>query len=294
MRGDSVGKRNRWESAVLNNRTYKHYNNRLKELAVSMFEWKNVPDTVNIEFMEKTLYEQGKILFLKDDVIGFVALPFSVSGQLDIYNVPKGRRAYANNGYNANRNETNSVIIWNNYLHTNCINDIDLYCRKLYNIDRTVDVNVNGQKTPVLIQCNETQRLTMKNLYMQYDGNEPFIFGDKNLDLQGLKAIPTLAPFVGDKLMQLKFQIWNEAMTYLGISNVNMHKKERLLNDEVTRNMGSTVASRYTRLDMRQRACEEINKMFGLNMSVDYKEDVQIISDTVDNAIDENGGANNE
>lgn len=289
-----MGKRNRWESAVLNNRTYKHYNNRLKELAVSMFEWKNVPDTVNIEFMEKTLYEQGKILFLKDDVIGFVALPFSVSGQLDIYNEPKGRRAYANNGYNANRNETNSVIIWNNYLHTNCINDIDLYCRKLYNIDRTVDVNVNGQKTPVLIQCTEQQRLTMKNLYMQYDGNEPFIFGDKNLDLQGLKAIPTLAPFVGDKLMQLKFQIWNEAMTYLGISNINMNKKERLLSDEVSRNMGSTVASRYTRLDMRQRACEEINKIFGLNMSVDYKEDVQIISDTVSLDIGENGGEANE
>lgn len=289
-----MGKRNRWESAVLNNRTYKHYNNRLKELAISMFEWKNVPDTVNIEFMEKTLYEQGKILFLKDDVIGFVALPFSVSGQLDIYNEPKGRRAYANNGYNANRNETNSVIIWNNYLHTNCINDIDLYCRKLYNIDRTVDVNVNGQKTPVLIQCTEQQRLTMKNLYMQYDGNEPFIFGDKNLDLQGLKAISTLAPFVSDKLMQLKFQIWNEAMTYLGISNINMNKKERLLSDEVSRNMGSTVASRYTRLDMRQKACKEINKIFGLNMSVDYKEDVQIISDTVSVGIGENGGEANE
>lgn len=289
-----MGKRTKWESAELNNRTYKHYNNRLKELTISMFEWKNVPSTVNIEFMEKTLYEQGKILFFKDDVIGFVALPFATNGKLDIYNIPKGRRAYSNNGYNEYRTNENSVIIWNNYLHTNCINDIDLYCRKLYNIDRTVDINVNGQKTPVLIQCNESQRLTMKNLYMQYDGNEPFIFGDKNLDLNSLKAIPTLAPFVSDKLMQLKFQVWNEALTYLGISNINIDKKERLLADEITRNMGSTVASRYTRLDMRKKACEEINKMFGLSMSVDYKADVQIISDTDENPFDENGGDGNE
>ena len=27
---------------------------------------------------------------------------------------------------------------------------------------------------------------------------------------------------------------------------------------------------------MRQKACEEINKMFGLNISVDYKEDYRI------------------
>ena len=119
----------------------------------------------------------------------------------------------------------------------------------------------------------------MKNLYKEYEGNEPFIFGDKNLDINGMKVLKTDAPFVADKLMQLKFQIWNEAMTYLGISNVDMHKKERLLNDEVTRNMGSTVASRYSRLEARKQACKEINKMFNLDIDVEYREDVQVIAD---------------
>ena len=153
-----------------------------------------------------------------------------------------------------------------------------MYARRLTELERTVDVNVKAQKTPLVITCSENQRLTLKNAYMQYDGNEPLIYGDKNLDLKGsINVFPTVAPFVAPQLTQLKFQIWNEAMTYLGISNVNMHKKERLLNDEVTRNMGSTVASRYPRLIARQQACEKINEMFGLDMWVEYRDDIQVV-----------------
>ena len=115
--------------------------------------------------------------------------------------------------------------------------------------------------------------MTMKNLYMQYEGNEPFIFGTKDLDTTGLSVLKTDAPYVADKLYQLKTQIWNEALTYLGISNLNVQKKERLVSDEVMRNMGGVIASRYSRLNARRQACEQINEMFGLNIEVDYRED---------------------
>ena len=108
---------------------------------------------------------------------------------------------------------------------------------------------------------------------MQYEGNEPFIFGTKDLDTTGLSVLKTDAPYVADKLYQLKTQIWNEALTYLGISNLNVQKKERLVSDEVMRNMGGVIASRYSRLNARRQACEQINEMFGLNIEVDYRED---------------------
>ena len=177
-------------------------------------------------------------------------------------------------------------------LSTNCLTDIEIYARRLYECERTIDVNIKAQKTPVAILCDENQRLTMKNMYAQYDGNEPFIFGAKDLDIKKIQAITTGAPYVADKVMQTKFQIWNEAMTYLGISNVNMHKKERLLNDEVTRNMGSTVASRYTRLEMRKQACKQINDMFGLNINVEYREDIQVVEPDGMESLE--GGSDNE
>lgn len=275
------------ESMVLNNLTYRQYLNRLTELAISMFEWKNLPDTVDARYLELHLFETGCMVYFKDDVIGDLCLDCIVNGRLDVYGNPLLRRAYSGyNNYQKLVTYKDSVIIWNNYLHGNSILDVEMFARRLYNIDRIIDVNANAQKTPVLVVGNEKQRLTLLNLYKEYDGNAPFIFGDKNLDINALKALSTDAPYVCDKLYQLKTQIWNEALTYLGISNINIQKKERLITDEVTRNQGGTIASRYSRLESRRQAVEKINDMFGTNIEVNYREDFQEVGndDVTDNA----------
>lgn len=275
------------ESMVLNNLTYRQYLNRLTELAISMFEWKNLPDTVDARYLELHLFETGCMVYFKDEVIGDLCLDCIVNGRLDVYGNPLLRRAYSGyNNYQKLLKYNNSVIIWNNYLHSNSILDVEMFARRLYNIDRIIDINANAQKTPVLLQGTEKQRLTLLNLYKEYDGNAPFIFGDKNLDINSLKAFSTNAPYVCDKLYQLKTQIWNEALTYLGISNINIQKKERLISDEVTRNQGGTIASRYSRLESRRQAVEKINDMFGTNIEVNYREDFQEVGndDVTDNA----------
>jgi hypothetical protein len=121
----------------------------------------------------------------------------------------------------------------------------------------------------------------MLNLYKEYDGNAPVIYGDKNLNANGLTVLKTDAPYNADKLYQLKTQYWNEALTYLGISNINSVKKERMITDEVTRNQGGVVASRYSRLESRRKACDEINRMFGLDIWCDYREDYRQLDDFI-------------
>lgn len=269
------------ESAYMNNRTYIQYYNRLTELALSMFEWKGLPDTVDPRFLEMCLFGEGMAVFFQDDVLGFLCLQCTITGKLNVYRIPINRRAYAVNGYQRELDDTNSVIIFNNYLHTNSMLDVEMFSKRLYNLDRAIDVNANAQKTPIIIQCDESQRLTMKNLYKEYEGNAPFIFGTKALDTTGLKVLQTGAPYVADKLYQLKTQIWNEALTYLGISNINTQKKERMITDEVTRNQGGVVASRYSRLESRRQACNQINKMFGLDIWCDYREDYQLLQERV-------------
>ena len=273
-----------YESSKRNNRTYIQYYNRLMELAISRFEWKNLPDTVDARFLELALFGEGMAVFFKDEVLGYLALRTMIGGKLNVYQIPTIRRAFAANGYQRELSDKDSVIIFNNLIHTNSLLDIEQFAERLYNLDRAIDVNANAQKTPVLISCEESQRLTMNNLYMKYDGNQPFIFGDKNLSPNALKVIKTDAPYVADKLYQLKVQIWNEALTYLGISNINITKKERLITDEVTRNQGGTIASRYSRLEARRQACKLVNEMFGLDIWCDYREDFQVI-DTDDDTI---------
>lgn len=266
------------ESATVNNLTYMQYLNRLTELSVSMFEWKNLPPTVDARYLELHLFETGSMVYFDDDVIGNLCLDCLPSGRLDVYGNPVLRRAYSGyNNYQKLLKESNSVIIWNNYLHTNSILDVKMFARRLYNLDRIIDVNANAQKTPVLIQGTEQQRLTLMNLYKEFDGNSPFIFGDKNLDLNSLKCLQTGAPYVCDKLYNLKQMYWNEALTYLGINNTGAQKRERMLSIESSQAQGGTISSRYSRLQSRREAVEKINTMFGTNIEVNYREDFMSI-----------------
>lgn len=260
------------ESARDNNYSYMYYVDRLTELAISQFKWSGLPDTCDSKFLERTLFLDGACVFFKDDAIGYLNLQVTVNGGFDVYGYPIERRAYAINGYNQNLNASNSVIIYNNYLLKNTYSDIIHFAKRLWELDRIIDVNARAQKTPVLIQGTEQQRLTLINLYQKYDGNEPVICADKNLDLNSLKALRTDAPYIGDKIYQLKTEIWNEALTHLGISNINVTKKERLVVDEVERLQGGTIASRFSRLLARQEACEKINDMFGLDVWCEFRE----------------------
>ncbi len=283
------------DSATTNTLTYMQYLRRLTELSISMFEWKKLPSTVDPRYIESRLFETGSVVFFKDDVLGELCLDCIQQGNFDVYGNPITRRAYScYNNYQKVLNDKDSVIIWNNYLRTSSVTDIQLYAKRLWDLDRSVDINAKAQKTPILIQCNEKQRLAMINLYMQYDGNTPVIFADNNIDLNGVKVINTQAPYVADKLYQLKNQIWNEALTYLGISNLNINKSERLITDEVLRSQGSTISSRYSRLECRRQAVEKINDMFDLDIEVNYRDDFQNIDLDMPNGADTLGGDGSE
>lgn len=276
------------DSAIKNRIAYDQYLERLTELSISMFEWQNLPDTVDPRYLELALFSDGMTVFFKDDVIGYLCLKVMAHAPLNVYEIPIGRRAYAVNGYQKELSDEDSVIIYNNMVHTNCITMVTMFAERLAELDRIVEVNARAQKTPVLVQGSETQRLTLKNLYKEYDGNAPVIYGDKNLDISALKVVKTDAPYVADKIYGLKTQLWNEALTYLGISNLNVQKKERMITDEAIRSQGGTIASRYSRLESRRQACKKINDMFGLDIDVDFRSDFRQTDDEY--MIEDDGG----
>lgn len=268
------------ESLIRNNANFNMYLDRLRELSLAMFEYKRLPDTVDERYIELSLFSGGKAVYFRDEDLDDsgrdLCLSCSTRGQFDVYGNPTSRRAYSRyNHYQKDLTEEDSVIIWNNYLHTNSERDVRIFATRLWNLDRIIDVNANAQKTPVLIKGTEQQILVLKNVYEQYDGNEPVLFGDKNLDLSGFGVLSTNAPYVADRIYELKTQIWNEALTYLGISNINIQKKERLITDEVTRDQGGVIASRYSRLETRRQCFDKVNRMFGTDIEVNYREDFQ-------------------
>lgn len=260
------------ESLQLNQKTYDYWMRRLTELAVSTIEWTGLPDTIDTRYLEMILCNKGLAVFFKDQELDqYLALNVMISDKWNVYNIPTGREAYAVNGYHNKLDISNSVIIFNNYLHTPTIIDLEIYARKLYEVDRAIDVNIIGQKTPHIVKCSENQRLVLENLFMNYQGNIPFIFGDKSMNFENLDTIDITTPYVTDKLQIARRQIFNDALTYLGIENNSNEKAERMVTNESISNLGAIEAARKTRLNARQQACDLINKMFGLNVSVRYR-----------------------
>lgn len=272
-----------WDDNI---RTYEIYLNQILDIAISRFEWLNLPKTIDERFLEVTLCNKnGTALFFEDKDIGFLTLPCTLSGRLNVYNIPISRRAYATNGYQATRTDEDSVIIYNNMIHNGIptYSKLVQYAKDLCLLDSITMINVNAQKTPLMILSDEKQMLTLKNLYMKYDGNQPFIFGDKNdLNPNSIQALATGAPFLADKIYMLKQNIWNEILTFLGVPNTQINKKERLITDEVNRGLGGVFASRNSGLNARRQACKQINDMFGLDVWVRYREDDETGENTKD------------
>lgn len=283
-----MGRRSReWGNAAQQNRqAFLYYYDRLREMAIARFNWINIPDTLDERFIEMTLFNNSSILFFEDDTLGLLALPVIIAGPLNVYNIPMRRRAYTPGvgsvgetdkehfgSYQAERTNRDSVICYNNLLHTSSVNACRMYALRLAELDRTIDVNIKAQKTPVAIETDLDTKLSMQNAYAQFDGNMPVMFVKKGI-ANNVAAITTGAPLVAPQLQLLKQSIWNEALEYLGIANHGADKKERVNTLEVMANQGGTIASRYSGLVARQQACEAVNRMFGTDIWVEYREDI--------------------
>lgn len=260
-----------------------YYTGKLMNIAISRFHWDGLPATVDARYLETTLLLNGNAVFFEDEIMGYLALNCAPSGDFDVYHVPNHRRAYSTaNGYQKELDNENSVIIYDNLAHVNPVQTIQLYASKLCTIDNVIELNLNAQKTPILIACDENEYLSLKNLYMQYETNIPYIFSTKGINSNSISVLRTDAPYLLDKLYEHKSQIWNEALTALGISNVSFVKRERLISDEVTRAQGGVFASRYSNIEARQLACSKINRMFDLNISCEFKDLADGTFDTPD------------
>lgn len=245
--------------------------NMLKELFITSFSWENLPPQINQRFMELSLFDYGKVAFFEDDVLGYLSLKANLAGQLDVYYEPTKIRAYGGNGYQRElTNHKDAVIIYNNYVRDTPAKRIKQFAKRIYNLERTIDINIHAQRTPIVIKCSKKQELTLKNLYQQYDGKKPVIFIDDEIDLEKkFQVLNTNSPYVADKLEEQKRKLWNEALSYIGIENNFSEKNERLTKNEVLVSNGLAIANRNSKLQARQKAVEEINKLFGLEISVE-------------------------
>lgn len=270
------------DAILMNDQTYIDYLERMKKICLSMFEWENLPKTMNARFIEMCLYYNGQAAFLYDDDYGYLNTMAADGGYINIYGLPTELNCYSyrfnqrRSLYTTDTGEEKGkecILVMNNYERVPTSATVTLFAYRLAEAQRTADVNIKAQRTPILITTDQKQLFSLKKMYEEYDGNTPAIFADKNvITPDALKALKTDAPFIAQNIMDYKREIWNEFLTFMGISNLS-EKRERMISNEVDSNNELVNLNLQALLIPRKEACNQFNEKYGLmgNKAINVK-----------------------
>ena len=261
------------DAILMNNQTYIDYLERMKKICLSMFEWVNLPTSMNSRFLEMCLFYNGQAALLYDDDYGYMNTMAADGGYINIYGLPTEIQCYS---YRFNQRRSlymtdtgeekgkECILVMNNYERIPTTATVTLFAYRLAEAQRTADINIKAQRTPILITTDQKQYFTLKKMYEEFDGNTPAIFADKNLITpDALKAMKTDAPLIVEDIMDYKREIWNEFLTFMGISNLS-EKRERMISNEVDSNNELINLNLQALLIPRKEACKQFNEKYGL------------------------------
>lgn len=267
---------------LLNDLTFKCLFDKFKLICMNEYEWGNLPDGMEERHIERWLFHDGKAIFFRAPGMDYMCLKTEENGKRNVYGDPLGWRAFGY-GYTHNCDKDDCVIIENNKLRIPTETFIYYYVNKLTECDRTADVNIKAVKTPVIFSCDDKDVLSFKRIFQQVDGNTPAIFADKMLNTEAIQVYQTGAKFLGNELMDYYHSIENHLLTFLGINNNPVDKKERVNTKETNSNNQLIKTFGELQLESRERACEAINQKYGLDLWVRRRVQPEPVENPVEN-----------
>lgn len=268
-------------------RNYDYWITRMLYVASSAVEWTGLPKDCDPIYLENCLNRAGAAIIIRDPVMDrYFTGQNGSTGNIDIYGYPSNRRAIFMNGDTVNCDTEDSVIIYNNSMRSSDLWNFQNIAEFMADIDSAIRVNMQSQKTMPIIPTTQEQSLTIENVYSDIENNIPYILVDGNsLDVEKLRNALTFdnrRSFTADLMIQVQREVWNRFLTFVGVNNVNVEKRERTNIPEINSNLDEILIMRRNRLNSRQRACDLINEKWGLNVGVRYYSDVR--------EVDESGG----
>lgn len=247
----------------LNHLIRKNYYDRLKLMALAIFKWEGLEEIgCNARFLEHVLFDDGKACIVRDPNLGFLSLRVNPYDQFNVYDEPVGIYAYSK-GYHKQYSMDDVIYIRNNSIEMPTQHLAKIFAQRLYDIEMVKRINLNGLKTPVIVQGSVKQKQTLIQMFQKWEGNEPFIFGDSSFNLEDVMKVLDLKPtYYLDKLTLEKHEVLNEYLTSIGINNANTDKKERLIVSEVESN--NEMINVYMNMFYlpRKKACDDFNKKY--------------------------------
>ena len=256
--------------------------NKFTEMAMARFEWKNLPETIPVRALEYTLLNSTMGCFCIEPASdNLVFLPCSNVGMYNMYYDPvrvqvQGAGAIVN--FMADAKDV--ALTFCNETRIPDMVAIAHYANRIYELDRTIDVNALNLRHPFIVAGDEDTMPSLRKAYEQVvDGAPVLLTFKKMMHEQITSQISAFSTGVkGEDILDVieaRGRLWNEAMTVLGIKSANTTKKERLITNEVDSVDHQIKVSRTSALRARQAGARRCNELFGTNIEVVFQDDSQ-------------------
>lgn len=235
-------------------------------LAKNVFEIVNIPNSVDLGYVNGKLIRDGAVAFYIDEneemKPTLYALPFNTLIYKKPYNLPYKIEVIGEAGYTKVLTEKEFVIMYDNTEKRPIWTDIMQYSERLSECLRTCDINIKQQKTPRVWKVPPDKEKTFRDLINNIDSCSDSIIAYDSLDVEGIECILEPAPYIADKVDLHYKEIYNQYLSFIGISTIQFNKKERMVSNEIKSQTGGSIAQRFSRYEPRRKAIEEINKKF--------------------------------
>lgn len=267
-------------------------------LASSSIKWEGLPEYIDTIRLENILNRSGSAIIGYDEMLDryFMASNASV-GNIDIDGYPMDRRGIFANGQNVHFTPETSVIIYNNSMRMADLWVYELIAYDMADYDSAIKVNMNSQKTMPIIPTTQEQQLSIENTYNDLQNNLPYTLVERNgFDIEGFKnalLFDNRKSFTADLMIGVEREMWNRCLTFIGVNNVNVEKKERVNVQETTSNLDEILYMRRDRLNSRNFAGLKMKELWGWNVTASYYSDqeggIKPYGSLYDNGSDDSG-----
>lgn len=274
----TTGNEQFWQSYAINQETELMYRDWILSLALNRFKWVNLPETCDERYLEWCLLFNGVASIahprkkLKDY---FFSTQATQIGEFNVYDNPTKWRSFGNNNWGYECNWSNGVLVYDNRMRRSLLPSIELFSKRLANIERTIDMNVFQQRRPYILTAPQERVNDLSNMAKQLSGFEPMILGyDSLVSDYGVKAevLPLEVPFIAEQLQTVEQNIWRDIYRLLGIESIH-EKGDRLITSEVNALSQPSELMALDPLNARREAADKLNARFGLNIKVVWNED---------------------
>lgn len=284
----SIRKTRMLNAQISNVKTINYYRRRMLGFARNVFVYENMPEEIDISYMNKTLTNQGSIAFFYDEILDqILCLPYNNLGTYDVYGRPTKIQVNGDNGYVRTLNKDEFVILYDNNERYPIYIDIMMLAQRIALKKRTQDVNIMQLRTPRIWKVNSDSKATVEAILNEVDSLSEKVVAYDSLDLDDITSILSVPPNISLEIEQLIEKDWNEFFQIVGISNLSINKQERMIRDEMISSLGGTIASRYNRFESRREAFNKINKKWGLDIKFKYYDGVpELVENLLNNEID--------